>query len=72
MSIPNKKTLLSMVAALSPSFGLGSAAPVFQPPKFVSKSSVESKEDPSHPPLTRRIFNTIDNTASILHFNILI
>ena len=60
MSIPNKKTLLSMVAALSPSFGVGSAAPVLQPPRFVSKSSVESRYDgEACPPITRRIFNTI-------------
>ena len=52
-----------MVADLSPRMGLGSAAPVIQPPRFVSKSSVESRKDPPYPPLTRRIFNTIDNIA---------
>ena len=51
-----------MVAALIPSMALGSAAPVLQPPRFASKSSVESRYPPppaALPPLTRRIFNTI-------------
>ena len=59
MFIPNKRTRLSMLVALRPLLGLGSAAPALQLPSLGSKISVESKllSDPSKPPLTRRICN---------------
>ena len=67
MLIPNKITLLSMLAALGPYVGLGSAAPALQLPRLGSNISVESsKSDPVVPPLTRRICN--DKVLNIYRF----